>query len=213
MAKIISLGNIAKSYLIKEEDNSILVDTGIGFDKNSIYNSIKNENIALIFLTHGHVDHVANAEYLSKKLKVPIAMSKLDYPMIRENFEPKLHHYSFFGRILISTTKIMNKFNKLKRFNVDFFIEDEDSLEKYGIEGIDGIVHSLPGHTKGSMGLKVDNEKFIVGDAMMNHFSPSPASIFENREEMLKSVDFIKNSNVSIIYTGHGKSFKISDTV
>lgn len=208
MGEIISLGNMAKSYLIKEDDNSILVDTGISFDKNPIYNSIKDENIALIFLTHGHVDHVANAEYLSKKLNVPIAMSKLDYPMISENSEPKLYHYNFFGRILINTTKVMNKFNKLKKFNVDFFIEDKDSLEEYGVEGIDGVVHSLPGHTKGSVGLIVDNDKFIVGDAMMNHFSPSPASIFENRDEMLKSVDFIKNSNASVIYTGHGKSFK-----
>ena len=208
MAEIISLGNMGKSYLIKEKDNSILVDTGIGSDKNSIYNSIKDEDISLIFLTHGHGDHVANAEYFSRKLNIPIAMSKLDYPMISESIKPKLHPYNFFGRILLISTKVMNKFNKIEKFNVDFFIEDNDSLEKYGVNQINGVVHSLPGHTKGSVGLLVDNDKFFVGDAMMNHFTPTPASMFENRDEMLKSVDFIKNSNAHVIYSGHGKPFK-----
>ncbi|MBZ9570529.1 MBL fold metallo-hydrolase [Methanobrevibacter sp. TMH8] len=205
MTEIKIFGNMAKVYLIKEEDSCVLVDTGIKFDRKSIYNYIKNEKVDLIILTHYHIDHIANAHYLSKELEIPIAMSEVDYDIVKNGNEPKLYPYDFVGRILKITSKMINPISNLDMFDIDVFLKNKQSLEKFGING---TVYSLPGHTKGSIGLMVDNDKFFVGDAMMNHFSPSPSKIFENKEEMLQSVDFIKNSSASIIYTGHGKPFK-----
>ncbi len=207
MAEIIILGRMAKSYLVKEGNSSILIDTGVNFEKNFIYNKIKDENINLIIITHGHSDHFGNAEFLSKKFNADIGISNLDYTTISENLKPKLYSNDLFGKILKIGNEILDNSNKLK-FEADFFLEDNDSIEKYDVNGINAVIHSLPGHTRGSMGVMVDDDKFIVGDAMMNHFSPRPASIYENKEDMFKSVDFIKNSKASMIYTGHGKPFK-----
>ncbi|WP_409200768.1 MBL fold metallo-hydrolase [Methanobrevibacter sp. DSM 116169] len=203
MAEIKSLGNMSKAYLIKENNKSVLIDTGASFDKKSIYNSIKDENVQLIILTHNHSDHTSNANFLAEKLNIPLSMTKIDYENM--NNEIKSYPYDLFGRFLLLSTKLLDSVSKKDKLNIDFFIKNNDNLKDYGI---DAKIYSLPGHTAGSIGIMVDNDKFIVGDAMMNHFSPSLAKIFENKKEMLKSVDFIKNSEAVDIFTGHGKPFK-----
>ena len=204
MVEIISLGGFSQAFLIKEGNNAILVDTS-NENKEQIYNKIKNENISLIILTHGHTDHVANCKYLADELNVPIAMHKADYPMISENIIPRLYADGLVGNIIGLFTRLMP--SKLEPFKVDLFLENNQSLKEYGING---VIYELPGHTKGSIGILLDNDKFIVGDALFNMLKPTPSRIYENKQEMLKSVEKIKNLNVKTIYCGHGDSFDIN---
>lgn len=72
----------ANCYLLLGQDGSILIDTCNSKDGPKILSLIENKNVKLILLTHYHFDHVGSAEYLAKRLNVPIAMSKEDIHLI-----------------------------------------------------------------------------------------------------------------------------------
>ena len=71
-------GNV---YLVSEGDNAILVDTCREQYRGMIRDECKAKNVRLIILTHGHIDHIQNAAYLSEKLNALIAMHKADYEL------------------------------------------------------------------------------------------------------------------------------------
>jgi len=72
-------------FLVSNDDGSILVDTARPEHRNKIVEACKNKAVKLIVLTHGHVDHVQNAAYLSRELHAPIAMHEADYELIKDN--------------------------------------------------------------------------------------------------------------------------------
>ncbi len=85
--------------------------------------------------------------------------------------------------------------------DTNVFLKDGDSLLEYGI---DAKVIALPGHTEGSIGIQVGDNDLIVGDALMNMFTPSITLLYENREQMLLSVQKIEKLGKKKIYFGHG---------
>ncbi len=62
----------------------------------------------------------------------------------------------------------------------------------------------LPGHTRGSIGIDLDEKAVIVGDALMNMFYPGLSLVYWNRAEMLKSADKISALGARKVYFGHG---------
>lgn len=202
--EIIKCG-IVNCYLIKGKEKSILVDTALYKYRNYIYNKIKDFNISLIILTHAHVDHIGCTKFLADKLNVPVAIHYDDYKLSKDNTIHKIYADSLVGNVL----KLFSQLNfktKIQPFEPKIFLENNQSLKDYGI---DAKVVSLKGHTKGSIGIIVNDKEFIVGDAMMNMTYITPSLIYENKKAMLNSVTKIKNSNAEKIYVGHGKPFDI----
>lgn len=202
--EIIKCG-IVNCYLIKGKEKSILVDTALYKYRNYIYNKIKDFNISLIILTHAHVDHIGCTKFLADKLNIPVTMHYDDYKLSKDNTIHKIYADSLVGNVL----KLFSQLNfktKIQPFEPKIFLENNQSLKDYGI---DAKVVSLRGHTKGSIGIIVNDKEFIVGDAMMNMTYITPSLIYENKKAMLNSVTKIKNSNAEKIYVGHGKPFDI----
>lgn len=71
--------------------------------------------------------------------------------------------------------------------------------------GIDAKVVALPGHTRGSVGLVIDDDKFIVGDALMNMFYPTILMLYTDEKAMRESAGKIGDMGNLKIYFGHGK--------
>ena len=71
------------SYIVKNDNNgSIIIDPGFGFDNQLIY--LKNNNLKVlgIFLTHGHFDHVFGVANISKMTGSKTYMSKGDLGLL-----------------------------------------------------------------------------------------------------------------------------------
>lgn len=197
----IKCGN-GNCYLIHENNKAVLVDTARPKYRDKILDICKNANVTLIVLTHGHIDHVQNAAWLSKALQVPIAMHKSDINLIKNNlFEPLFAH-SLLGKLVLALSFKIAEHENIDLFEPSVYLQEGDSLSDYGI---DATVVELPGHTKGSIGLKID-DSLIVGDALMNMFYPIKSMLYTNREQMEKSAAKISNLKINIIYFGHGKS-------
>lgn len=197
-------GMASNCYLIRGKEKSVLVDIGTRKGAERLYEKIKDLNVSLIVLTHGHPDHIGGAAYLSKKLGVPIAMNKDDVRLLKQEGMIPMSADSFLGKAIIFFTKFM-KMNPENSFEPEIFLENGQNLDIYGI---DAVVNSLPGHTSGSIGILVEGKDFIVGDVMMNVMGTTGARLYEDYEIMKKSLNIIGKSTAERIYVGHGKPFK-----
>lgn len=195
-------GNV-NCFLIQDGDDAVLVDTGTLKYRDKVDNACQNVNLSLIVLTHGHSSHTQNAQYLSRKYHVPVAIHKLDYPLTKDNFLEKLYAHTLFGRILLWRKREQSKKIKTESFSCNIFLKEGMDLREYGI---DATVVRLTGHTKGSIGLKVGTGDFIVGDALMNIGKPAITKIYGDYERAKQSVQIISQSGNRMIHFGHGKS-------
>lgn len=198
----IKCGN-GNCYLISEDNNAILVDTSRERFRDKILQACRKKNVKLIVLTHGHVDHIQNAMYLSNDLNAPIAMHRADYELTRNNLLEPLTAHGITGKLVL--TLLMKSFqqDKIQPFEPEVFLHEGDTLEKYGVQA---TIVELPGHTKGSIGLILGESDIIVGDALMNLFYPSKSMLYGNRDIMEKSVEKISRSYKNFtIHFGHGK--------
>jgi Zn-dependent hydrolases, including glyoxylases len=190
-------------YLVTQQDSSILIDTGLKGHEKKILEACQGKNVKLIVLTHGHMDHIQNAAYLAKQLQVPIAMHKDDVVLLQDNLCREMKSNGFMGNVVRFASEMSAKHTENQSFLPDIYLKEGDSLSQYGI---DGVVMELPGHTEGSIGILFGDQCLLVGDALMNMFSPGLSLLYENLEEMKRSANKISDLGKIIIYFGHGKA-------
>jgi len=204
----IKCGN-GNCFLVRNGGNAILVDTSRVQFRDRILKQCENKNVRLIVLTHGHIDHIQNAAFLSKELNVPIAMHKADYELIKNNLAEPLSAHSLLGKLILRMSMSSFENDKVDPFEPAVFLSEGDALDKYGIRA--AIIMELPGHTKGSIGVIIGDTDMIVGDALMNMFYPTKSPLYGNRADMEKSAERIGSLGNIEIHFGHGKSVKNRD--
>lgn len=218
-------------YLGKEDDNFILFDTGghTIFDKTFtdrcevLMNKLarfgcKPGNLKLVLLTHGDIDHVANAVYIKEKYQTKIAMHACDLQLVSSlSIEKMMQSFNFRSIVLKIIFQIMKKSIKkisskilsdFKPFKPDILMNEGDSLLKYGFSA--KVLH-IPGHTEGSIGVLTENSDLIAGDIFTNIKKPSIAPNAADFKMLAKSVEKLKNMNINTIYPGHGLPFNMND--
>ena len=202
MVKIhrIASGNV-NCYIVADNDNAILIDTGRKKYREKILEKCKEFHVSLIVLTHGHMDHCQNAAYLVNALHIPIAMNKKDMDLILDNRKQYLLAKTLLGKIVLSVSLSSFEKDSLEVFEPILYLKNGDDLSEYGIAA---KVVELPGHTKGSIGIEIDDNLF-VGDALMNMFYPTVSMLYVDEQEMLSSAKYISGLGEKTIYFGHGK--------
>lgn len=226
--------NGVNSYLGKSEKGFVLFDTGghLTLDKSFTdrrdaiiseleKNGCRPGNLNAIVLTHGDCDHVANAAFLRDKYHTIIAMHQDDALMVEKLTLDKMMESFRYNSFLLKLTffllrKMLRKLSAKALedfvcFSPDVFLNDGDSLSKYGLEG--KVIH-LPGHTLGSIGIMTQQGDLIAGDTLANIKKPSlPPNAFDFKQ-MKASIEKLKPLQIRTVYPGHGdpfdaKSFKI----
>ena len=202
MVKIhrIASGNV-NCYIVADNDNAILIDTGRKKYREKILEKCKEFHVSLIVLTHGHMDHCQNAAYLANALHIPIAMNKKDMDLILDNRKQYLLAKTLLGKIVLSVSLSSFEKDSLEVFEPILYLKNGDDLSEYGIAA---KVVELPGHTKGSIGIEIEDNLF-VGDALMNMFYPTVSMLYVDEQEMLSSAKHISELGDKTIYFGHGK--------
>lgn len=192
----------ANCYLVTQNNASVLVDTGVkGFEK-KILEQCEGKEVKLIALTHGHIDHMQNAAYLAQRLQAPIAMHEKDIPLLKDNLCREMKAQGILGNMVRFFSVMSAKSAQPENFKPDILLKEGDNLRDFGI---DAEVIELPGHTAGSIGLKVGEDTLLVGDALMHMMKAGPTFLYEEYEQMLESVRKIQNMGDMKIYFGHGE--------
>jgi hydroxyacylglutathione hydrolase len=207
----IKLG-IVNCYLIHNENSYVLIDTGYAYQRDLLEKALidlgcKPGLLKLIILTHGDADHVGNAAYLREVYKTKVGIHKSDSLMIETGEESnsrklKPDHLSLLFKA-IRKLGLLDKQSRMVSFKADLYLEEGQSLSDYGCEA---SVLSIPGHTKGSIGILTKEGDLFCGDLMYN--LPGFGYI-DDAIEHKKSIDKIKKIEPRLIYPGHGKVFKL----
>lgn len=191
------------TFLIKEKAHAVLVDTGLAGYEEKIYDVCKDSHVECVILTHGHIDHIQNTAVLSKRLNVPIGIGIGDEDLVDDNTLQPMHGRSAIGKVLCYFSQKSIKSNPVEKFKPTIFLKDGDSLEDFGIKG---KIIGLPGHTKGSIGIDVEQRDLIVGDALMNMLRPTISLLYEDKIQLELSAKKISDLGNRCVHFGHGKS-------
>jgi len=197
-----------------------LIDTGIAMGRAKLEKAleqegIKPEDIKLVIITHGDMDHIGNCAYLQQKYGLRMAVHEADTYLCRTgkfipNRKRKASPLSKLFKSILSTLVIKPLMKKypLEAFEPDIILTDGYDFKK---QGLDARVVHIPGHSMGSIGILTGDGDFFSGDTIHNRKKPTPADIIENEEALTASLKSIKNLSIRNVYPGHGSPFKMID--
>jgi hydroxyacylglutathione hydrolase len=220
MSKIIQLSvfpfGMINCYLVIGRKKHVLVDTGVPHSEKKILrqleaNGISKEDIGLIIITHGHIDHFGSANELKKILKAPILMHELD--------KKALETGKSLQETLKANHKIWNYVLKPKLQNdsaspceADILLKEaqEYDLADYGIHG--KVIHT-PGHTPGSLSLVLDDGHAIIMDLASSgillggiafHTRMKHPPFHDDKKQVARSIAKVLSMKTHTFHLGHG---------
>ena len=202
------LGSV-NCYLVKIDTGYILIDTGSSNQRAALEQELRHAgcqpgDLKLIILTHGDFDHTGNAAYLRRKFGAPLAMHPADFGMIERSdmFASRSNANPIFKAI----APLLFRFGESNRVTPDIKLAEGFDLAGYGMAA---QVISIPGHSRGSIGILTSDGDLFVGDLLENTKQPALNSIMDDRVAAQASVDKLKGLNVKTVYPGHGRSFSL----
>jgi glyoxylase-like metal-dependent hydrolase (beta-lactamase superfamily II) len=178
----------ANCYILGDENSKKAVIIDPGGNSEDILSIVSKEKftVDLIMLTHGHADHIAGLEEVRLSTGARVAIHEKDAPML---LFPEQNLSAFMGTSLsFSPAEIKLKGN-----------------EKLTVGDLTLDVIHTPGHTPGSISIKVDNIIF-TGDTLFAGSigrSDFPGSSFKQLISSIKDKLLVQDES-SVIYPGHG---------
>jgi hydroxyacylglutathione hydrolase len=200
------LGSV-NCYLVETDTGYILIDTGGSNKRSELERELESAgckpgNLKLIVLTHGDFDHIGNAAYLRERFGTKIAMHKDDSGMAERG--DMFWNRKSSNTLIRMIAPILFRFGKSNRFEPDLYIEDGYALSEYGF---DAAVLTIPGHSKGSIGILTAGGELLCGDLFDNTDKPALNSIMDDLAAANASVEKLKSFAINTVYPGHGKPF------
>jgi hydroxyacylglutathione hydrolase len=134
----------------------------------------------------------------------PWALHPDDFGMIERGdmFSSRSHANPIFKAM----APFMFRFGRSERVTPDLKLTEEFDLSAYGFNA---SVISLPGHSRGSIGILTSEGDLLVGDLLENTKQPALNSIMDDRAAARASVEKLQRLNIKIIYPGHGAPFSM----
>jgi glyoxylase-like metal-dependent hydrolase (beta-lactamase superfamily II) len=199
-------------YLLQSGENYFLIDSGLSSQRDELEKTLEQAgcklgDLKLVILTHGDFDHTGNAAYLRVKHGAKIAMHPDDWGMLQQG---DMFWNRKKGNALIRwlAPKLIG-FGKAQRVTPDLALAGGFDLGEYGLEA---RVLSIPGHSKGSIGVLTSQGELFCGDLLENTTgTPRLGAIVDDAELMKVSVERLKGMGIKRVYPGHGQAFGLEE--
>lgn len=203
------LGN-ANAYVVRAGNEAAIIDGGLGswperFSAALANSSGDSAEVRYILVTHAHYDHVGSVRALKKAYpRALVVAHKNEAANLRAGLSPVPKGTMWFSRpISWLGCRIFRHCIHFNGFAVD--VEVEDSL-KSRLAGIEIEFFHTPGHTSGSLCLRVGEEAVFVGDSIFHVLPGCFYPPFADLPELLTaSWQRIVSTGARMIYPGHGR--------
>jgi len=213
LVRQIPLGH-ANAFLIRGK-RPVLVDTGLPGSAPKILAVIKEEgynpwDLALIIITHAHIDHFGSAAALAGATGAPVLVSAGEADALARGESLPAKPASLPGRLM---HLMIGKRAPKPELGVTPVIRVDAPYRLDGF-GIDGAIIPTPGHTAGSLTVTLATGEYLVGDLVMGMFPTHRARLpvfAMDMDVVKKSIRIVTEKQPSIIYTGHGGPFSGAD--
>jgi len=177
---------MVNSYLVVNDKKGIIIDPGSGIEP--FLKKIESDKIELeaILATHGHIDHIDGVNIIKKKFNANFYVNNLDSPLIDSvQTQARMFGVPDPGKIVADRNLPTGGDMNLAGLTLQF-------------------LHT-PGHSKGSVTIKIDNVLFS-GDTLFNYSIGRTDLPGGNYEELISS---IKNKILIFpddtqVLSGHG---------
>jgi glyoxylase-like metal-dependent hydrolase (beta-lactamase superfamily II) len=194
-------------YLLTTGGGFVLIDTGASNKRKELESELASAgcrpgNLDLVILTHGDFDHTGNAAHLRDKFGAKIAMHQDDSGMAEHGdmFWNRSSGSALFRKI----APILFKFSKANRFVPDLYVGDGYEFSKFGL---DAQALSIPGHSRGSIGVLTASGDLFCGDLFENNAKPTINSIMDDPAACEASIEKLQSFEINTVYPGHGQPF------
>ena len=183
--KTFCLGDLSNNcYLIfdNKSKKAFMVDSPAPADE--VINFIQSQNLKVEFivLTHAHFDHIGGLG----SFPFPFYIHKDDLQLLKD---PQVN-----GSIFFDSSIVVEKKPRLYKENEPLYFDN------YSIE----VIHT-PGHTPGSVSLKLNNWLFSGDTLFLNSIGRTDIPL-ASQERILKSIKekLLVLPSGTIVYPGHG---------
>lgn len=200
------LGSV-NCYLLESQVGFLLVDTGPKSQRSELLRHLSSfgcipGKLQLILLTHGDFDHTGNAAVLHRQFQADIAMHPADRGMAEQGDMTLGRNSSSI--VLKWISPLIMPFGKGERFTPDILLKDGFSLETYHLNA---RVLSIPGHSRGSIGVLTEDGCLFCGDLFDNTSRPALNTLLDDPSAARASLEGLRRLNIKTIYPGHGAPF------
>jgi glyoxylase-like metal-dependent hydrolase (beta-lactamase superfamily II) len=200
---------VANTFIVENSRGVIVVDAGMPRQATRIVNTVRAhghmpQDVRLILITHGHIDHAGSAVALKKLTGAPIAMQRGDARLVET---PSLKIPPGRSAATQALGALMRAFGwaiPLETFTPDVWLDDAQSLREFGLAA--RVVHT-PGHTAGSISVLCDDGALFVGDAILNMVHVAFPLFWEDAPRAYESALKIHALKPRVCYTAHGRAF------
>ena len=185
---------LSNMYLIYSGNEAAIIDPSLKYEQAKDLIEEAKLNIKYIFVTHAHFDHILEIDDWVEKTDAKVIVGYDDSSALSD---PKLNCYWRFVR-------------KENGYRGSFTTVDDGDKIFLSDEEIEII--STPGHTKGSITLKLDNSLF-VGDLIFSEgnygrYDLPGGDVYTLALSISKVCDM--NDNFTV-YPGHGRKTTIKE--
>ena len=179
-------------YILVDEKTKKCAVVDPGGVKDKILNYIKSNSLQLeyILLTHAHGDHIGAVNYIKSQTGAKVVAHSEEKELLLDN-RKNLSYSMHCGP---------------QEVDADIYVNDKDKLDLGELRL--SFIHT-PGHTKGCMCIRVNNEMF-TGDTLFAGSIGRTDFYGGDFKQMNKSLNKLSNQNGNIkIYPGHGPTSTI----
>ncbi|MFB6826524.1 MBL fold metallo-hydrolase [Streptomyces virginiae] len=188
----------------------VLVDAGTPGSGRLIHRRIAAHGVdpadlALIVITHGHIDHFGSAAELHRLTGAPVAGHAADLERFRTG-RPLMPYLPTgpMGRLMSRNSKLHVAADP---FEPEIVISGETDLSDFGLAG---RIMPTPGHTAGSVSVLTDDGDLVAGDLVANSFmglipgKPANPPFHDDPLGNLTSLRAMLDLGPSRLHVGHG---------
>ena len=199
---------LANTYLVRGR-RWVLIDAGAPGNEGRILRAaarhgVQPRDIALILLTHGHVDHFGAAAALRRLTGAAVAVHRADAASLRDGRNPDLRATGLEGRLFRPFLPWSGP-----ALEPDVVFADDFDPAPYGL---DATIIPVPGHSPGSVALLFSGGALIAGDLLRGGFlggrlaphRPNLPFYAADLPQLRASLDRVLGLPLTAIYVGHG---------
>jgi glyoxylase-like metal-dependent hydrolase (beta-lactamase superfamily II) len=194
----------------------VLVDTGLPGSAPKILSALQQEGykpweLALIIITHAHLDHTGSAAALAGATGAPVLVHAAEAGYLSSGASAPVVPATLTGRFL---RMMIGKHTPAPELGVTPVIRI-DAPYRLDAYGIDGAIIPTPGHTAGSVSVILTSGECIAGDLVTGLFPPGRARLpvfAEDKALARESIRALLNHHPATVYAGHGGPFSAQET-
>jgi glyoxylase-like metal-dependent hydrolase (beta-lactamase superfamily II) len=196
-------------YLLESDDGAVLIDVGPHGAAQKIITGIESagvspQDVRLILVTHGHLDHYGAASEVGARCGAPVAAyrSAVAFSQNRRNALPPAQ--TLRGSIMRWFYLLLSPLFPFAPLEAEVSLEEGDYLSPYGV---DAQIILVPGHSPGSLAVVTVEGDAFVGDLFVNYTVPSQPIYLTDHEVWHKSYERVRALKPRMVYVGHGEPF------